>query len=171
MPNCAVNPNQSAAHFAARLGLARSETPGNIRFKSESRYFGGTIGFCATRSTHSRPAQDAGLAIARYQYPAFHAGLFPNVHSICHPEALLLREGSPAICRTELPLTWPLQEELKLLGRKASRLHVSRKHRRRSIAQKKRFRMTGFTVLKFPLTASFTNKMDTALLLCSGNCG
>ena len=49
------------------------------------------------------------MLVSWYEFYWTHDGPFADAFSHCHPEALLLREGSPAMCRTELrfPGSWP----------------------------------------------------------------
>ena len=57
--------------------------------------------------------------------------------SACHPEAHLLREGSPGMFRTELLRAWLFYEKPSSFGRGALYVQLSRKHRRRSFAQQR----------------------------------
>ena len=61
---------------------------------------------------------------------------------MCHPEALLSREGSPAMHQAYLLTVWLLHEPT-FLAEEPHQQHLCPKHRGRSFAQK-RLRMTHF---------------------------
>jgi hypothetical protein len=63
----------------------------------------------------------------------------------CHPEALLLREGSPGVPQTELlfPGSWPMKI---MFWVRATKVHFNLKDRGISFDQKKAFRMTTFYI-------------------------
>lgn len=69
----------SAVPCAARLEVARSETPGKQHRQTESRVVCGTIGFCAAERNTVVPQKNAGLSGRCTRTRRCDAGLFPGV--------------------------------------------------------------------------------------------
>ncbi|HVH85101.1 MAG TPA: hypothetical protein VM912_00125, partial [Terriglobales bacterium] len=67
---------------------------------------------------------------------------FVETVNFCHPEALLLREGSRALLRTQLRPSGSSARHSIQHGLRASLVHFEPKHTGRSFVQKKRFTIT-----------------------------
>jgi hypothetical protein len=65
-----------------------------------------------------------------------------NTVKTCHPEALLLREGSPAVLTTYMQSRDFSAHQLEVFLEEPRKRQFSPADRGRSFAQKKRFRMT-----------------------------
>src|SRR6185437_13052601 len=85
-----------------------------------------------------------------YSAPFMKYGDLGANRMLCHPEALLLREGSRDVFPTELGCV-TLRPMLLDHCRGATQQQLSPTYRGRSFAQKKRFRMTVFAKLSSPV--------------------